>query len=577
MPHVISLRLRALCLVALSGAPLLPSCACDEELGAIPGDLLGHACDVDTGQPLVSKSLTLEAGSRVHEALSGADGSFTFQGVTTGAVKLHLPAGELGGAERVISLSVSTGATTTFDDTACRAPPDVPGDGSVDGQICNRHTGALVSGAQVIVAGATSVWRTSTDAEGRFLLEHLPRGEHVLTVGGEGFSRAFLIEIENGETTHLELGEDCTETSASLGSLSGSLCDASDPTGALIGAVVSATDATGNTISDVTDTEGLFFLNALAPGPATVSVVRDDVNDVYSLDVVAGEDRIVARQLSCREQDLTCSYEVVGSPVIDQRPVDIIFVVDDSGSMDDDNDAVRNSINAFSSSIQAAGIDHHVVLVGTTNVQAPLGGSARFRHVDTNVDSNDPLIKLVETYGSYAGFLRENSVKHFVAITDDESDMSAGQFQNTVASWPGFAGYTFHSIVAYGNDPDQGCSTGAAYGHEYMNLSATTGGLTSPICNANYSSVFSAVVAAVVTVSLPCTLPLAAPAGQTADPTRVTVSYAGTSLPALGSCTGPGWRFDPGTSSIVACPETCAVLAADDGNGLVVASVGCFQ
>lgn len=60
-------------------------------------------------------------------------------------------------------------------------------------------------------------------------------------------------------------------------------------------------------------------------------------------------------------------------------------------------------------------------------------------------------------------------------------------------------------------------------------------------------------------------------------PQAVSVSYAGTTLPARGTCNGPGWRFDPATSSIVACPETCAALAADDGSGVVVASVGCFS
>ncbi len=290
------------CILCLTSTLALLSACSDEDLVGIPGELQGKACDLDTGLPLASTTLTLEAGGAVHTALSSVDGSFRFNNVEAGLVKLHLPQGERGGAARTEELMVSPQESQVFSDQACRELPMPPMNGTVDGQICNRHTGALVGDAAVTVTTATLVWRTTTDADGRFLLEDLPRGEHVLTVQGDGFSRAFLIDIAAGNTTHLELGEDCTETTASMGTLSGSLCDLADPTEALVGATISTVDASGNTVSDVTDTNGLFFLNALAPGPATVRIERaPDVNNFYSLNVVAGEDRVVVRQL-CGEE-----------------------------------------------------------------------------------------------------------------------------------------------------------------------------------------------------------------------------------------------------------------------------------
>ena len=570
----ISVSCAALLVVA---APSVPGCQCDDGVTVIPGDVAGRACDVVSGQGLPSTSLRLVAGTQTFTALTSQDGTFLFERVYAGKATLYVPDASTG-VDRPFDVEVPAGrGTTTITDTACRGEPVLPGAGGVDGQVCNRHTGALVTNADVIVQTIDQVFRTTTDAEGRFALSPLPNGDHVLTVQGEGFQRSFVIEVTQGTTTHLDLGEQCIETDLSQGTLSGSLCDPNDPTGALVGARVSATDAAGVVVSDVTDSNGEFFLNALTPGPATITVVRDpDVNNLYSRDVVAGADSTVVRELSCNE-DAGCSYQVVGSPVIDQRPVDIIFVIDDSGSMDDDNEAVQNNINVFSSSIAAAGVDYHVVLVGTTNVPAPLGGSAAFRQIDTSVDSNDPLIELVDNYPLYRTHLREDAVKHFVVITDDESDMSANEFSSTVATWPGFTSFTVHSIVAFGSDPDQGCSTGAAYGHEYVDLSAATGGVTSPICDANYAVVFDAVVAAVTTVTLPCTLAIDAPAGFTTDPARLEVTYQGTTLPVRGTCNGPGWRFDPSSSSVVACPETCADLAEDDGSGVITADVGCFE
>lgn len=550
----------------------------DDKLSALPGQVQGRACDSIDGLGLPSVALKLVTASGITlETLTDPAGGFTFTGVPTGKATVHIPDAQEGTGFRAFDVDVFAQETARVTDTACRGDPIEPGAGGVDGQVCNRHTGALVTNADVIVITTNEVFRTQTDADGRFLLSPLPNGDHVLTVQGDGFQRSWAVSVTTGTITHLDVGEHCVETDLSQGTLSGSLCDPSDPTGALVGARVTATDSLGVTVTDITDVEGTFFLNALAPGPATVRVERaPDVNDLYAPTVVAGSDVSVERELSCRE-DADCSYEVVGTPVIDQRPVDIIFVIDDSGSMDDDNQAVQQNINSFSSSIEASGADHHVVLIGTTNVPAPLNGGSRFLQIDTNVDSNDALIELVQNYNGYRNFLRADSVKHFVVITDDESDMPAGEFSNTVATWEGFEGWTMHSIVAYGNDPENGCATGAAYSHQYMELSGQTGGVTSPICDANYAEVFDAVVAAVTTVTMPCTLQLTPPAGLTTDPARLEVTYGGQTISVRGTCNGPGWRYDPSTSSVVACPETCAQLAEDDGSGVITAAVGCFE
>lgn len=555
----------------------LPGCACGEDLAVVPGRLSGRVCDPQSGVGLVDVAVTLTtAAGRTTQAVTTADGSYQFQSAAPGAAVVEAEAPE---GPRRFDVVIESGATAVATDPACRDLPGAPGQGGVDGQVCNRHTGALVTDALVLVLlGDGSTRETVTDAEGRFAVAELPAGDAVVTIRGAGFERSFRVAVRDGEVTHLDLGEACVETTLDQGTLSGSLCDPAG--GPLVGARVEATDETGFVVADLTDTTGSFFLNALAPGPTVVDISRaPDLHTSYALEVVAGRDTVVVRDLACAAE---CSYQVTEVAAVGTRPADVLFVVDDSGSMGDDNDAVQDNINEFSAAVAQSGTDLRVVLVGTTDVPPPLGGSADFLAVRTSVDSNDALQELVEHHGQYASFLRADAIKHFVAITDDESDLSAQAFSNTVNGWPGFGqGWVFHSIVAYGSDPEDGCSTGAAYGHQYMTLSQQTGGFTAPICDANYAVVFDEVMRAVTVGTLPCEIPIPAPPGVRADPAQITVTVDGASGPSLSmpvraTCNGPGWTLDSATAptAVIACPETCAAISRDASGSLTV-TVGC--
>lgn len=554
-----------------------PACSCGENLAVVRGGATGRVCDAETGVGLVDVAVTLTAeNGRTASAVTAADGGWRVGGVAPGSAVVEAQAAD---GVRTFEIDIASGDIAVVVDPACREPPGPPGQGGVVGQVCNRHTGALVTDALVIVLLQDATTReTFTDSQGQFSVEGLPAGDAVVTIRGSGFERSFAVTIEDGVLSELDLGEACVETGLTQGTLSGALCDPAG--GPLVGARVTALDDTGFAVSDLTDTTGEFFLNALAPGPAVVDVSRaPDVNTTYTIDVVAGRDTVVVRDLACAEQ---CSYQVTEVAAVGVRPVDIIFVIDDSGSMGDDNDAVQANINNFSTSIANSGTDARVVLLGTTDVPPPLGGSSEFLMIDTNVDSNDALIELVEHHAQYASFLRPDSIKHFVAITDDESDMTAAAFSATVNGWPGFEnGWVFHSIVAYGSDPQDGCSTGAAYGHQYMTLSQQTGGITSPICDANYATVFDAVVEAVTVGTLPCTIAIPAPPGVEADPSQISVTVDGASGPSLSmpvraTCSGPGWTFDDAAhpTAVLACPETCAAISRDASGSLTV-TVGC--
>jgi len=147
----------------------------------------------------------------------------------------------------------------------------------------------------------------------------------------------------------------------------------------------------------------------------------------------------------------TCNTQVITENL---RPLDLVFVIDNSGSMGARIAAVEANINPnFADVLAAAGIDYQFIMVtdyGTASldvcIQPPLGSNAtcsstpiavpdQFVHYDVNVQSHDALCVLLDTLlGPNAGgeldewgihqdgwhpMLRPEALKAFIPITDD--------------------------------------------------------------------------------------------------------------------------------------------------------------
>ncbi len=277
-------------------------------------------------------------------------------------------------------------------------------------------------------------------------------------------------------------------------------------------------------------------------------------------------------------------------------PVDIIWAIDNSGSMDEEEARVQNNINSFSTRIASSGIDYHVVMISDTshvNVPPPLGGSPELRAINQSVDSHNALELIVATYPQWQDFLRPTSIKHFVVVSDDESDWSQGQFEAAIAGLtaPGFpSGFVFHAIVAESPPWDftSSCFTLAAdIGQVYIDLQEDHGGVFYSLCESNWSPVFDALGTSVIQgAQLPCSYDIPPPPpGETLDYGRVNVIYTptgGTSYPIpyvgdAASCTSTGgWYYDdPGMpTNILVCPATCSAFEADP-TGQVDIGFGC--
>lgn len=279
------------------------------------------------------------------------------------------------------------------------------------------------------------------------------------------------------------------------------------------------------------------------------------------------------------------------------RPADIIWVVDNSASMRDEESYVQTNINRFSNVINSSGTDHRVVMISSTariTVPPPLGGSDHFLAINQQVNSHGALDLIVNTYPMWQSFLRANSIKHFVVVTDDESDMTAGEFRTALAalSAPGFAdGFVFHAIVAetlgFAIPPGPCFDKAENIGTQYITLQETSSGVFSSLCQTDWTPVFDALAEAVLTsTSLPCAFAIPSPpTGQVFVADQVNLAYTPSGafqtfipqVPNAAAC-GPdgGWYYDdPGAPTrIETCRTTCDTLSSDT-SGSVAVAFGC--
>lgn len=252
--------------------------------------------------------------------------------------------------------------------------------------------------------------------------------------------------------------------------------------------------------------------------------------------------------------DVPCGFERY-SASLEEKPVDIIFVIDNSGSMSDEARSVGENINAsFADIIRNSGLDFRVIMVTSHGewqdqdvcVSQPLSGgtcspppnqpvnTANFFHYDRQIGSHDSLQALIQSYNSgdkngfapmgFQEWLRLQAFKVIVEITDDDptgrfddgSTVNAANFETQLFALgdhfgtPGKRNYIFHSIIglaANGADawtPDQAivnstCPTGVDEAVEYQKLSIATGGLRYPVCSfESYDAVFREIAQGVI-------------------------------------------------------------------------------
>ncbi|RYZ04861.1 MAG: hypothetical protein EOO73_22045 [Myxococcales bacterium] len=273
--------------------------------------------------------------------------------------------------------------------------------------------------------------------------------------------------------------------------------------------------------------------------------------------------------------------------MVTRAPVDIIVVIDNSGSMQEEIDAVEKNINVnFANILQSSGVDYRVILISRHErsgrktsicVTAPLSANTacpptpdlpafteRFYQYSLKVESLNSLVLVVDTFDGteqdefdlapqgWGMWLRPNASKVFLEITDDNStELTAAEFTaQMVAKSPQFGSvaapnFRFHSIIGIGEKPTpsepwlptEPMQTAICTGNNdpvespgpvYQELSIATGGLRFPLCQYTaFDAVFDKIAQDVAShAAIACEFPVPAPpAGKELDLSTVAVAY----------------------------------------------------
>ncbi|MCA9660045.1 MAG: VWA domain-containing protein [Myxococcales bacterium] len=280
-----------------------------------------------------------------------------------------------------------------------------------------------------------------------------------------------------------------------------------------------------------------------------------------------------------------------------KQPADIIFAIDNSGSMDYEEGAVQDNMNDFSNQIIQSGIDAHVVLISNNDIciAAPLGSGQcpndnkppSYLHVNDGVGSNNALNKILDHHADWKDMMRPDGAKHVVVVSDDNSDMGAAAFDAAFkALGPSYEDYQFHAIVGTwdvgdvfecASDPFC-CATIADEGKVYKQLVNMTGGVLGPLCengNQKFGPLFNTLSMEVVQeATIACEWDIPEPMGMDIDFGKVNVDYidgmGGVNvIPKVEGADNCGdlkaWYYDDENmpTKIFACPALCELIQGD--------------
>ncbi|HFE46668.1 MAG TPA: hypothetical protein ENJ18_14430, partial [Nannocystis exedens] len=332
--------------------------------------------------------------------------------------------------------------------------------------------------------------------------------------------------------------------------------------------------------------------------------------------------------------------------MLEASPVDIIIVIDNSGSMGKEIKGVQDNINInFAAIIDKSGLDYRVIMVSEHGpydgpesicIEAPLSGIPAggcdnppaepvnnpgiFYHYSVPISSHNAWCQLIDTFdgskkdqfdlgpNGWQEWLREESVKTFIAISDDGSKCGPYNDKNNAnggvsaaslfdedlqalsplhfGDSPENRNYLYYSIVAMGyNDPPSEpytpkdpiilteCPTAADPGTGHQAMSNLSEALRFPICDTtSYDVIFSAIADGVIkNAKIVCDFPLPEPPeDKTLDLETVLVEYTpmGMGEPevfmqvdSIDQC-GPMAFYIEG-DTVHLCPEACDVVQLD--------------
>lgn len=301
-----------------------------------------------------------------------------------------------------------------------------------------------------------------------------------------------------------------------------------------------------------------------------------------------------------------------------QRQVDVLVMVDNSGSMTQEIVAIQRAINThFANVLQDAGVDYRTVFLTRHGnavaaqsmcITAPLSGLAsctpvppqpvfneRFVQHSVEIGSTNAWSLFVHSFNAqdefnllptgFKSFLRPNVFKDLIVVTDDNSSLSAANVEAQILALSdahfgtaealnfrvdAFVGISGEPLSAAEPVRTTKCTDAVNFGNVHQQLAIRMGGVRYSSCNtAAYPSYFADIAARLV-VETRCKLDLPeAPAGsvEDLDTLRTKITFGGNTvvdIPAVANaaaCAGDGYFVTGRTVQL--CPTTCNAVAND--------------
>ncbi len=253
--------------------------------------------------------------------------------------------------------------------------------------------------------------------------------------------------------------------------------------------------------------------------------------------------------------------------------VDILLVVDNSGSMDKHQSYLASSSQKLMQRLVELGFDfqigvtstdissggHKGKLIGSPAVitaHTPQAGSKLHERIllgveGSNVEEGLEAAKMALTNESNLGFLREDAFLLFVVLSN-ENDGSTDSTQNYAKFFaqvkpalPGRERGWMLNFIGVTGAANEDCKTFGDYksiGTRYMDLAAFTGGTTSTICTADLSAAVKGVEKALLTVLTEIVL------SRQPNPETLRVYFNGQEIP---NDAVNGWTYSSAKNSVL--------------------------
>ncbi|PFG05371.1 carboxypeptidase regulatory-like domain-containing protein [Bacillus sp. es.034] len=288
-----------------------------------PGTLTGFVRDTDNN-PIAGGSVTVQistgTGIIVATTVTASDGSYTVPNLAPGNYTVVAAATNYQAATQGVTITSNTPSVVNFN---LASDP-----GSIAGNVTNVQTGTPIIGANVqvrVVDSSGAVIATAlTDNNGQYVVNGLAPGVYTVVVSALNFqTNAASVQVSSNQTV-----DGSVALEPDPGRITGTVVDS--PGGnPIAGASVNIVNSSGNLITTVlTDSNGLFMVEGLAPDNYTVNVFAANFqNGTVGALVSSGQTTPVSVSLLPNPGSITGTVTpIVPNTIIQLRDVNNVLI-----------------------------------------------------------------------------------------------------------------------------------------------------------------------------------------------------------------------------------------------------------